>query len=206
MPETTPVIWGQTSNGQDAYVHSCTKAVYDPETGKTLDEEMVTMQDSPADITGETTIKPVCDASGNVICPQTRTAAVYDPKSGQTLDKVLGEEKLKLLWTNPNPTSSFVSQTVPLDLSQYELFLVTVMDTNDSDGTYRELSFLAFKNVLSTMQSVFVGGYGPGVNNRPFQILENGVNFSDARRSYNNQNYKVFNSTLIPHKIYGIKL
>lgn len=87
QPEQT--IWGQTSDGQDAYVHSCTKAVYNPETGKTLDEEMVTMQDSPAAITGETPIKPVCDASGNVICPQTRTAAVYDPVSGQTLDAVI---------------------------------------------------------------------------------------------------------------------
>lgn len=89
MPKTTPVIWGQTSDGQDAYVHSCTKAVYNPETGKTLDEEMVTMQDAPAAITGETPIKPVGDASGNVICPQTRTAAVYDPVSGQTLDEVI---------------------------------------------------------------------------------------------------------------------
>lgn len=87
QPEQT--IWGQTSDGQDAYVHSCTKAVYNPETGKSLDEEMVTMQDSPAAITSETPIKPVCDASGNVICPQTRTAAVYDPVSGQTLDKVI---------------------------------------------------------------------------------------------------------------------
>ena len=87
QPEQT--IWGQTSDGQDAYVHSCTKAVYNPETGKTLDEEMVTMQDSPAAITGETPIKPVCDASGNVICPQTCTAAVYDPVSGQTLDAVI---------------------------------------------------------------------------------------------------------------------
>ena len=87
QPEQT--IWGQTSDGQDAYVHSCTKAVYNPETGKTLDEEMITMQDAPAAITGETPIKPVGDASGNVICPQTRTAAVYDPESGQTLDAVI---------------------------------------------------------------------------------------------------------------------
>lgn len=41
QPEQT--IWGQTSDGQDAYVHSCTKAVYNPETGKTLDEEMATI-------------------------------------------------------------------------------------------------------------------------------------------------------------------
>lgn len=40
QPEQT--IWGQTSDGQDAYVHSCTKAVYNPKTGKTLDEEMAT--------------------------------------------------------------------------------------------------------------------------------------------------------------------
>lgn len=40
QPEQT--IWGQTSDGQDAYVHSCTKVVYNPETGKTLDEEMAT--------------------------------------------------------------------------------------------------------------------------------------------------------------------
>ena len=63
--------------------------MYNPATGKTIDKELVTMQDSPAVITGETPIKPVCDASGNVICPQTRTEAVYDAESGQTMDKVI---------------------------------------------------------------------------------------------------------------------
>ena len=113
---------------------------------------------------------------------------------------------LEKLWENESPTTEFAAQTVPLDLSQYELFLVTAMEQNTSEGTYRELSFLAFKNVLSVLQGVFVGGYGPGADTRPFQILENGVNFSDARRSYNNQNNMVFNSSLIPHQIYGIKL
>lgn len=42
MADTIPVIWGQTSDGKDAYVHSCTKAVYNPETGKSLAEEMAT--------------------------------------------------------------------------------------------------------------------------------------------------------------------
>ena len=42
MADTIPVIWGRTSDGQDAYVHSCTKAVYNPETGKSLAEEMAT--------------------------------------------------------------------------------------------------------------------------------------------------------------------
>lgn len=113
---------------------------------------------------------------------------------------------LEKLWENEAPTTEFAAQTVSLDLSQYELFLVTVMEQNASDGNYRELSFLAFKNVVSALQGVFVGGYGPGADARPFQILENGVNFSDARQSYNNQNNKVLNSVLIPHQIYGIKL
>lgn len=29
-----------------------------------------------------------------------------------------------LLWTNPNPSSSFASQTVPLDLSKYKSFCI----------------------------------------------------------------------------------
>lgn len=113
---------------------------------------------------------------------------------------------LEKLWENEAPTTEFAAQTVSLDLSQYELFLVTVMERNTPDGTYRELSFLAFKNVVSVLQGAGAGAYGPGVDTRPFQILENGVNFSDATFSYNNQNNKVSNSALIPHQIYGIKL
>lgn len=112
---------------------------------------------------------------------------------------------LEKLWENEAPTTEFAAQTVSLDLSQYELFLVTAMQSG-TDGIYRELSFLAFKNVVSMLQGVFAGGYGPGVDTRPFQILENGVNFSDAKRSYNNKYDKVNNSVLIPHQIYGIKL
>lgn len=40
--DTTPVIWGQTSDGKDAYVKTCTAGVYNPATGKTIDEEMAT--------------------------------------------------------------------------------------------------------------------------------------------------------------------
>lgn len=39
QPEQT--IWGQTSDGQDAYVHSCTKAVYDPDSEKTIDKVLL---------------------------------------------------------------------------------------------------------------------------------------------------------------------
>lgn len=118
-----------------------------------------------------------------------------------------GQQKgLKLLWTNPNPTSSFVSQTVPLDLSQYELFLVTTMTPIKSDGTRGELSFVAFKNVSSALQITLPGELGPLAATRQFQILENGINFYDARSSYNNHNNQISNEFLAPRQIYGIKL
>lgn len=40
MADTIPVIWGQTSDGKDAYVKTCTAGVYNPATGKTIDQEM----------------------------------------------------------------------------------------------------------------------------------------------------------------------
>lgn len=197
------IIWGQTSDGQDAYVHSCTKAVYNPETGKTLDEEMVTMQDSPADITGETTIKPVCDASGNVICPQTRTEAVYDPESGQTLDAVLGEEKLKLLWTNPAPLENFGKQTVALDLSKYDLVLISFMNGKRANYVNNGIFFIG-----DTVQTSN-GFSGSQKNHRNIAISSNGVEFQE---SYKYATYGASVSATIdysimrPLYIYGIKL
>ncbi len=201
QPEQT--IWGQTSDGQDAYVHSCTKAVYNPETGKTLDEEMVTMQDSPAAITGETPIKPVCDASGNVICPQTRTAAVYDPVSGQTLDAVLGEEKLKLLWTNPAPLENFGKQTVALDLSKYDLVLISFMNGNSANYVNNGIFFIG-----DTVQTAN-GFSGSQKNHRNIIVSSNGVEFQE---SYKYATYGASVSATIdysimrPLYIYGIKL
>lgn len=201
QPEQT--IWGQTSDGQDAYVHSCTKAVYNPETGKTLDEEMVTMQDSPAAITGETSIKPVCDASGNVICPQTRTAAVYDPVSGQTLDAVLGEEKLKLLWTNPAPLENFGKQTVALDLSKYDLVLISFMNGTSANFVNNGIFFIG-----DTIQ-VVNGFTNSQKRHRNLLVSSTGVRFEESYKyvSYGQDAPNTIDySAMRPLYIYGIKL
>lgn len=203
MADTIPVIWGQTSDGQDAYVHSCTKAVYNPETGKTLDEEMVTMQDSPAAITGETSIKPVCDASGNVICPQTRTAAVYDPVSGQTLDAVLGEEKLKLLWTNPAPLENFGKQTVALDLSKYDLVLISFMNGTSANFVNNGIFFIG-----DTIQ-VVNGFTNSQKRHRNLLVSSTGVRFEESYKyvSYGQDAPNTIDySAMRPLYIYGIKL
>lgn len=190
QPEQT--IWGQTSDGQDAYVHSCTKAVYNPETGKTIDEEMVTMQDSPAAITGEMPIKPVCDASGNVICPQTRTDAVYDPVSGQTLDAVI--KNANLLWTNPNPTSAFVSQTIQIPESS--VLLIAFLPTNDTSHALNEICIV--KEVNFRMLGFAYNGF---LGSRSVTYTEQGVVFGAA----GNTSGQSDDTKAIPYYIYRIK-
>lgn len=41
MADTIPVIWGQTSDGKDAYVKTCTAAVYDDKAQKTIDKVLM---------------------------------------------------------------------------------------------------------------------------------------------------------------------
>lgn len=197
MADTIPVIWGQTSDGQDAYVHSCTKAVYNPETGKTLDEEMVTMQDSPAAITGETPIKPVCDASGNVICPQTRTAAVYDLKSGQTLDKFLP----KSLWENPMPDSTFTPQTISLDISAYTHVLVI---GRQNSGNRFAASVLVPVGMDSCLSVVWQSSGKFWSAQRAVITESSGIQFGEG--AIVTDTVTSNNGAMVPQKIYGIKM
>lgn len=136
MADTIPVIWGQTSDGKDAYVKTCTAGVYNPATGKTIDKELVTMQDSPAAITGETPIKPICDPAGNVICPQTRTEAVYDAESEQTLDKVLSTMRKTQLLATSHAVTSTDSSAVQYDLSDdLSKYLMLYFSVGAENGT-----------------------------------------------------------------------
>ena len=204
MADTIPVIWGQTSDGKDAYVKTCTAGVYNPETGKPISEEMVTMQASPAVITGETPIKPVCDALGNVICPQTRTEAVYDPESGQTLDKVLKEEKLKLLWTNPAPTATFGAQTLSLDLTKYDL--INVLTTTNINSNY--LQNHIFVKLPDTYQTV-VDFLGSQKTHRNLKVSNSGIEFTVNTKysAYQSETMGTTDNALNrPIYIYGIKL
>lgn len=112
---------------------------------------------------------------------------------------------LEKLWENEAPTAAFAAQTVSLDFSQYELFLIVAMTPTDSPSGANAVSFLAFKNVSSAMDSASAGSLGPGAASRIFKIEENLITFNDARVSYGGSNNTVVNTHLIPHQIYGIK-
>lgn len=112
---------------------------------------------------------------------------------------------LEKLWENEAPTAEFAAQTISLDFSKYDACILTAMTASSTDGIHREVTFIAFKNVASSMNNASSGSFGQGTQVRNFQISENSIQFFDARMSYNNQNNVLSNFSLIPYRIYGIK-
>ena len=135
QPEQT--IWGQTSDGQDAYVHSCTKAVYNPETGKTLDEDFETMaihtytcvtSGTNHALTGTgNNIKFVADsdfAEGDTISVN-GTAVTAQTQGGETLgDGAWASGAVVICWLNGTTLcfgggTSFSQNKVVIDTAQF---------------------------------------------------------------------------------------
>lgn len=136
QPEQT--IWGQTSDGQDAYVHSCTKAVYNPETGKTLDEEMGT-----------------CISDGGENLPPTPIDA--DTLQGHAADYFVAQETLdaqRTYSTEEQWTGDYwidgkkVYQKVITAQSPSTSFLLPVGETVDSLVDLRGLIEISNGNIL----------------------------------------------------------
>lgn len=68
-----------------------------------------------------------------------------------------------LLWTNSAPTSSFSSQTISLDLTDYE-YVVVVVKTTTGDDTKPRGSVLVKVDDLNSYNLVGVGTYTSGVS------------------------------------------
>lgn len=109
-------------------------------------------------------------------------------------------EYRKLLWTNPNPTSSFAAQTVSLDLSDYDEVEVDIA----TYGTYASTTTESFKF------KVGVGGLPSGAANtiawRYITPTTTGVEFGTGyeTRTYG-ANGTQDNTKMVPQRIYGIK-
>ena len=107
-----------------------------------------------------------------------------------------------LLWTNPNPTSSFSAQTISLDLSKYDAVEV-VFDGWAGNKCYG--SQVIYKNQLFAMS----GGRRECFRWRECSFNDTGITFATPRicSSYNVWNETSTTSTNVctPIKIYGIK-
>lgn len=116
------------------------------------------------------------------------------------------DDKLKLLWTNPNTTAAFASQTVSLDLSKYkyiaikcsfQLFAVAV-------GHYISTNIIPVPSqVGSTGYSAFIMGINNSqdITSRSISVSVSGVTFGAG----NSSSVSGSNEYCIPLKIYGMK-
>ena len=136
----------------------------------------------------------LADAAGNKKYAHSETSAVYDAESGQTLDKVLGEEKLKLLWTNPNPTSAFVSQTI--EIPQSSVLLIAFLPENNISHALNEICIV--KGINFRMLGFAYNGF---LGSRSVQYTEQGVVFGAA----GNASGQSDDTKAIPYYIYRIK-
>lgn len=106
-----------------------------------------------------------------------------------------------LLWSNPNPNSSFAAQTIPIDLTGYDYILVTSKGKiNSTSETFIKVLCKigdGGNNFLpSPIQDANYGGYLRGITD----ITSNGLTFHDC---YNRAS--IDNNGSIPYQIFGIK-
>jgi phage minor structural protein len=121
-----------------------------------------------------------------------------------------------VLWTNPNPTDSFASQTISITTTNvYDGFYYSSGDNvNTGIGRIRSIAFL--ENGVTTINDLHTQGTNGEVNqySRTIDVAKtaNGYSFtiSDCDRRVRNNNgtnsRETKNSYLIPRKIIGFKV
>lgn len=103
---------------------------------------------------------------------------------------------MTLLWTNPDPTSSFAAQTVSVDLSGYDA--IEIVGTG---GVQTPRLFINKMLVDGNNWAMFsVSGASSYYYNRHVDVLTTGLTFSTGYR-----NGTAGTGYCIPLKIYGIK-
>lgn len=109
---------------------------------------------------------------------------------------------MKLLWTNPSPSSDFAAQTVSLDLSGYTAGAI-VFAASKSDYTLSSPQFFLMNNatqrMICTVWAIF--------QYRDITVSTSGITFSEGRRinTYNSGSSVQNNGEIIPVYIYGLK-
>lgn len=112
-------------------------------------------------------------------------------------DNLFPTTKMDLLWTNASPTSSFSAQTVSLDLSDYNVFLLRCRTATTQTN--------CFISVCVKGNNVLNGSY-PFITqadnvSRIVDIDNSGFVFGAGRAGTNTS----VNGDIIPYQIYGIK-
>ena len=110
-----------------------------------------------------------------------------------------GNDKLKLLWTHPNPSNGFAAQTLALDLSKYKYVLI--------EGTYATTQGPISRCLCPTDSSTSYISFPTSVTAtavRQVVVSPSGINFSNGyfvATSAPSQNQTWY---AVPLKIYGM--
>ena len=106
--------------------------------------------------------------------------------------KANGSFSPELLWTNPNPASSFEEQTISLDLSEYKYIILVTKTGAEDENDYKPRESIIIP--INTEYPYGVGAYG-GTLYRTVKATTTGVEFGNYSQS----------NRVIPYKIYGLK-
>ena len=116
------------------------------------------------------------------------------------------QKKMVLLWTNNAPTNSFPAQTVPLDLSGYDLVLISIRMANTV--TYGEYSqaVVGGGEVNFSMVGDLSASNVPYIRQRHYTPTNTGIVFGDGRQkaATGTTSGNTDNNMAIPYKIWGI--
>lgn len=116
------------------------------------------------------------------------------------------QEKGTLLWTNPNPSSSFGSQDINENLSSYEYIEVIFRDTSD-DTLYQSSGKLYVGSGAKTINHTWLSGLGEVLLFRTFRTTTQKVSFENcyAVKLADGTIPSSQNACMIPYKIIGYK-
>lgn len=113
-----------------------------------------------------------------------------------------GGIKMDLLWSNPNPTSSFSAQTIQLDLTAYKA--VGIVFLSEPGTPIRTTNIFLLMKGLSYGEGSVVGGVLQYTKSRVIKaVTDSGVQFGDGYNATNQSDAKD-NSKMIPLYIYGM--
>lgn len=128
-----------------------------------------------------------------------------------TVDGLVSNQPTRdLLWTNSDPASSFAAQTIPLDLSNYDIVEISFNTSTSSTGQDSAVNVFGSPDGR-TVQTQWWGRLTtaayPQIEQRLATITTSGVEFSACIAKAANSNSAASNSNgnLVPMYIYGIK-
>lgn len=119
------------------------------------------------------------------------------PPEGETVEflKGMGAVIITKLWENASPTSSFAGQTIAVDLSGYDFYMVTAVASTTSQYVISTIVPAGNGGLLS-----YAWGDSGAAVHRSFVRVANGIQFYGA---YFNKNGST--EHIMPFQIYGIK-